>query len=156
MVYDRYAETVYSVLRRILGDAGAAEDALQEVFYQLWSVASRFEPQRGSLRSWLLVMARNRAISLIRKRPNVVFEQAELLRASSVVPQDMAAAQNELLARIRANLSQLPEEQRQAFEFAYFEGMTHSEIAERTQQPLGTVKTRLRTALDSLRRAFQS
>jgi RNA polymerase sigma-70 factor, ECF subfamily len=155
-IYDRHAGSVYSLLRRILRDESAAEEILQDVFFHLWKIATRFNPERGALRAWLLVIARNRALSHLRRRvqddPNGLDEQQLV---SAALPQDTAAAQSEIVEKVRNVLAQLPPEQCELFELAYFSGMTHSEIAERTGQPLGTVKTRLRTALTSLRRAIQ-
>lgn len=153
-IYDQYSGRVFSLLRRMLRDESAAEDILQDVFFRLWQIASRFDPDRGSLRGWLLVMARNRAISLLRSRPQTDSVDVDLGLVSPVMLQDTAAAQSEFVSRIRSILAQLPSEQCELFELAYFEGLTHTEIAERTKQPLGTVKTRLRTTLTSLRRAF--
>ncbi len=155
-IYDQYSGRIYSLLRRMLRDESAAEDILQDVFFHLWQIASRFEPNRGSLGGWLLVMARNRAISFLRQRPQTDTDDIELRLVSSAMPQDTAAAQSEFVSSIRRILAELPSEQCELFELAYFEGLTHTEIAERTKQPLGTVKTRLRTTLTSLRRAFNS
>lgn len=154
-IYDLYSSSIYSLLRRMLRDESAAEDILQDVFFQLWQIASRFDPNRGSLRGWLLVMARNRAISALRRRPQTDSEDIELRLVSPLMPQDTAAAQNELVSQIRSALNQLPSEHSKLFELAYFEGLSHSEIAQRTGQPLGTVKTRLRDTLANLRRVFQ-
>jgi len=154
-LYDRHSGILYSLLRRILRDESASEEVLQDVFLHLWRIAPRFDQQRGELRSWLLVMARNRAISYLRKRPLPESDDVELYAVSSTERQDVVVVQNDLIAKVRRAMSQLPGEQCSLFEMAYFEGMTHSEIADRTGQPLGTVKTRLRTALTSLRRAFQ-
>lgn len=155
-IYDRYAGMLLSVLNRILRDTQAAEEILQDVFYQLWSNASRFDPERGSLPGWLLVIARNRAISRLRRHNPAAGE--EILENTVAMPCDLesSAAQQQLLARVKNAFDQLPKEQRAAIELAYFEGMTHSEIAERTGDPLGTVKTRLRSALETLRRNLQS
>jgi RNA polymerase sigma-70 factor, ECF subfamily len=155
-LYDRYAGMLSSVLNRILRDSQAAEEILQDIFYQLWCSGSRFDPARGSLPGWLLVIARNRAISRLRRHNPAVGE--EILENTVVMPFDLesSAAQEQLLTRVKGALESLPKEQRAAVELAYFEGMTHSEIAERTGDPLGTVKTRLRSALESLRRNLQS
>lgn len=154
VLYDRYAGVVYSVARRVLRDAAAAEEILQDIFYQLWRTAANFDPARGSLAGWLLVTARNRAISRLRKRS--LAPAQELAEQAAVLPFNLesAVAQNQLMAKVKSALAQLPPEQRQALELAYFEGLTHSEIAARTGEPLGTVKTRLRAALDSLRRVL--
>jgi RNA polymerase sigma-70 factor (ECF subfamily) len=145
-----------SVLNRILRDNQAAEEILQDIFYQLWCSGSRFDPARGSLPGWLLVIARNRAISRLRRRNPAAGE--EILENTVVMPCDLEsnAAQQQLLTRVKGALESLPKEQRAAVELAYFEGMTHSEIAERTGDPLGTVKTRLRSAIETLKRNLQS
>ena len=155
-LYDRHSGIVYSLLRRIVRDETIAEDILQDVFFHFWSIAPSFDPERGVLRSWLLAIARNRAISHLRKRPQSDFSEIDCSAVSSSLPQDTAAAQSEMVSRVRGILAELPQGQRELFELAYFDGMTHAEIAERTGQPLGTVKTRLRTALTSLRRAYPS
>jgi RNA polymerase sigma-70 factor (ECF subfamily) len=155
--YDRYSRPVFSLLLRILQDKTVAEEVLQDVFFFLWQNASRFSPERGALQSWLLVMARNRAISYLRRRPRyeTLDELTEPWAASGQKLQDTAAEQGEIVARVRSALAQLPDEQNKLFELAYFSGLSHSEIAAQTGQPLGTVKTRLRTALTSVRRAFE-
>ena len=125
---------------------------MQDIFYQLWCNASRFDPARGSLPGWLLVIARNRAISRLRRHNPAAGE--EIVENTIVLPFDLesSASQKQLLERVKGAMESLPKEQRAAIEFAYFAGMTHSEIAERTGDPLGTVKTRLRTALETLKR----
>jgi RNA polymerase sigma-70 factor (ECF subfamily) len=155
-LYDRYAGMLSSVLNRILRDNQAAEEILQDIFYQLWCSSSRFDPERGSLPGWLLVIARNRAISRLRRHNPAAGE--EILENTVVMPCDLEsnAAQQQLLTRVKGALESLPKEQRAAVELAYFEGMTHSEIAERTGDPLGTVKTRLRSAIETLKRNLQS
>ena len=155
-LYDRYAGMLSSVLNRILRDTQAAEEILQDIFYQLWCSGSRFDPARGSLPGWLLVIARNRAISRLRRHNPAAGE--EILENTVIMPFDLesSAAQQQLLTRVKGALESLPKEQRAAVELAYFEGMTHSEIAERTGDPLGTVKTRLRSAIETLKRNLQS
>ena len=155
LLYDRHATHAYSLIRRIVQDEAAAEEILQDVFLHVWKVAPRFDEARGQLRGWLLVMARNRALSYLRKRQDVLVEDLDLYAVSASNIQETAAAHNQLTAKIRGVLDEMPPELSQLFELAYFEGMTHSEIAARTGQPLGTVKTRLRSGLTNLRRAFQ-
>jgi len=153
-LYDRYAGLLSSVLNRILRDTQAAEEILQDIFYQLWRTAAQFDPSRGSLPGWLMVIARNRAISRLRQHNPAAGE--ELLENTVSLPFNLEGviAQRELLGRVKGAIETLPKEQRAAVELAYFEGLTHSEIAERTGDPLGTVKTRLRTALETLKRAM--
>jgi RNA polymerase sigma-70 factor, ECF subfamily len=154
-LYDRYAGVLFSVLNRILRDTQAAEEILQDIFYQLWRTASRFDPSRGSLGGWLLVIARNRAISRLRRHNPAAGE--EIGENSVVVPGNLesAVAREELLGRIKSALDGLPQEQRAVLELAYFQGLTHSEIARHTGDPLGTVKTRLRIAVETLKRTFE-
>jgi RNA polymerase sigma-70 factor, ECF subfamily len=151
-LYARYSAVVYSVALRVLGDTGAAEDILQEVFMQLWRSPDVFDASRGSLAGWLAVIARNRAIDSLRKRrPEtditdvVVFFEPDMLRG---------AEWSRSLDKIRGVLASMPAPQRLALEMAFFEGLTHTEIAEKTGDPLGTIKTRIRTGLQALRKAF--
>lgn len=153
-LYDRYSRLVYSCALRITRDEGAAEEVLQDTFYQAWRSAEKFDPGRGSLAGWLLVSARNRAISRIRRRSER--DNEELDENSVALPSNVEsnAAQSILLQRVTAVMEQLSEPQREAVELAYFEGMTHTEIATRTGEPLGTVKTRIRSAMGILKRAL--
>ena len=154
-LYDRYSGMLSSVLNRILRDTQAAEEILQDVFYQLWRTAPNFDAARGSLPAWLAVIARNRAISRLRKHNPASGE--ELLENTAVLgfSLESAVAQKQLLTRVRGALEGLPREQQSCIELAYFQGMTHSEIARQTGDPLGTVKTRLRTAVETLKRDLQ-
>jgi len=152
LLYDRYSPVVYAVALRVLSDGSAAEDILQDVFMQLWRNPQAFNASRGSLATWLAVIARNRAIDQLRKkRPEV--EAAETV--ISVDPElDSAADRSKAIEKVRAVLGGMPEEQRAALEMAFFEGLTHVEIAGKTGQPLGTVKTRIRSGLVAVRKAF--
>jgi RNA polymerase sigma-70 factor (ECF subfamily) len=152
VLYDRYSPVVYAVALRVLSDNSAAEDILQDVFMQLWRNPQAFNASRGSLATWLAVIARNRAIDQLRKkRPEV--EAAEIV--ISVDPElESAADRSEAIEKVRAVLGGMPEEQRAALEMAFFEGLTHVEIAGKTGQPLGTVKTRIRSGLLAVRKAF--
>jgi RNA polymerase sigma-70 factor, ECF subfamily len=154
-LYDRYAGMLSSVLNRILRDTQAAEEILQDIFFQLWRSAPQFDASRGSLPGWLLVIARNRAISRLRRHNPASGE--ELLENTIVLPTNLEStlAQQQLIGKVKGALESLPKEQRAAVELAYFEGLTHSEIAARTGDPLGTVKTRLRSALETLKRNFR-
>lgn len=154
-LYDRYGSLVYSVANRILRDTGAAEEVLQDIFHRLWRAAASFDAERGSLGSWLLVMARNRSIDRLRRRGPAAEDPVESL-PPAILNIESDAARDEMVARVRRALEELPEPQRKAMELAYFEGLTQSEIASHTGDPLGTVKTRLRTALASLRKALGS
>jgi len=153
-LYDRYAALVYSVALRVLADTGAAEDVLQEVFMQLWRHPASFDARRGSLGPWLAVIARHRAIDALRKRR----PQTDLEDAVIAIEADLegAAERSRAVEKIRASLHAMPDKQRMALEMAFFEGMTHTEIAAQTGEPLGTVKTRIRAALVALRRALNA
>jgi RNA polymerase sigma-70 factor, ECF subfamily len=157
-LYDRYAGMLYAMLVRILRDTGAAEEVLQDLFLQLWRGAARFDASRGSLAGWLLVIGRNRALSRLRGK-----ERREILADSEefsieAVPSsgnlEDEAARRQLMERLRGAMAALPPEQREAVELAYFEGMTQTEIATRTGCPLGTVKSRVRAAMQTLKQLF--
>jgi RNA polymerase sigma-70 factor, ECF subfamily len=152
-LFDRYSSVLYSVALRVLGDTGAAEDVLQDVFMQLWRNPGSFDSSRGSLGAWLAVIARNRAIdALRRRRPESNLEDIVV----SVAPDFAGDADRARIAeKVRGLLGGMPLPQRAALEMAYFEGMTHTEIAAKTGEPLGTIKTRIRAGLTSLRKAFQ-
>jgi RNA polymerase sigma-70 factor, ECF subfamily len=153
-LYDRYSPVVYAVALRVLGDTGAAEDVLQDVFMQLWRNPGAFDSSRGSLGAWLAVITRNRAIDALRKRrPENDIEDVVI----SVEP-DMAgeADRARVGEKVRAALGGMPDAQRKALELAYYEGLTHSEIAAKTGEPLGTIKTRIRAGLMTLRKAFST
>jgi len=154
-LYDRHARPIYSLALRILGDVTDAEDVVQEVFSQAWRQASRYSASRGAVAAWLLTLARSRAIDRLRAkraRPAGVTDERiadQLVDASPAV--DSMVLSSEQVSRVRAALDELPLLQRAALELAYFEGLTHAEIADRLEQPLGTVKTRIRLAMLKLR-----
>jgi RNA polymerase sigma-70 factor (ECF subfamily) len=153
-LYDRYSSVVYAVALRVLGDTGSAEDVLQEVFLQLWCNPGAFDAARGSLGSWLAVITRNRAIDSLRKRrPETDIEDMMLSVAPDLAGQaDLARASE----KVRGVMGSMTLDQRNALEMAYWQGMSHSEIADKTGEPLGTVKTRIRAGLMALRKAFQT
>jgi RNA polymerase sigma-70 factor, ECF subfamily len=151
-LYERYSSIVYSVALRVLGDSGAAEDILQEVFMQLWRSPNVFDATRGSLPGWLAVITRNRAIDSLRKRR----PEADITDLVVSIEPDLAGAaeSSRALEKIRGALGGMARPQRSALEMAFFEGLTHTEIAEKTGEPLGTIKTRIRAGLLTLRKAF--
>jgi RNA polymerase sigma-70 factor (ECF subfamily) len=151
-LYERYSSIVYSVALRVLGDTGAAEDILQEVFMQLWRSPDAFDATRGSLPGWLAVITRNRAIDSLRKRR----PETDITDVIVSIEPDLAggAEFSRALEKIRGALGGMPPTQRSALEMAFFEGLTHTEIADKTGEPLGTIKTRIRAGLLTLRKAF--
>jgi RNA polymerase sigma-70 factor (ECF subfamily) len=154
-LYDRYSGFVYSVALRVLRDTAAAEEILQDIFMQLWRKASQFDAQRGSLPAWLLVMTRNRAISRLRQRDPISNASVEEASASIPYRLDHFLIQRELMGKVRVAMEGLPAVQREMLQLAYFDGLSHSEIAQRTGEPLGTIKTRLRSAVQTLRQTCE-
>ena len=153
-LYDRYSKVVYSVALRVLRDPASAEDVLQEIFMQIWRTPDSFIATRGSLGGWLAVVSRNRSIdALRRKRPTESVDEIGLASPTNLADE---AERNLMMGKARETIALLPVEQRKTLEMAFFDGLTHSEIAEMTGDPLGTVKTRIRSALLTLRKAFQS
>jgi RNA polymerase sigma-70 factor (ECF subfamily) len=136
----------------------AAEDVVQEAFVSLWRQAPRFDPERGQVRSWLLTIVHHKAVDAVRRRSGrnerALPEGPEEFVATRGRPEELTEWAMEAEA-VREALRQVPEEQRAAIEMAYFEGLTHVEIAERTNVPLGTVKSRLRIGLEKMRTALR-
>jgi len=153
-LYDRYSSIVYSVALRVLADTGAAEDVLQEVFMQLWRNPTAFDASRGSLGAWLAVITRNRSIDALRKRRS----ETDIDEVIVSVQPDLAseAERTRALEKVRGVLGSMPVSQRTALELAFFEGLTHTEIAGKTGEPLGTIKTRIRSGLLTIRKAFEA
>lgn len=155
-LYDRYARVSLALAGRILGDRSEAEDVLQIVFTRVWQEAGRYDPARGSATAWLLSLVRNGAIDRLRRREAL---QRATLHAidqsasgsSSDAPEGAPAEEKAKLARA---VAELPSDQRQVIELAYFEGLSQTQIAQRLGEPLGTVKTRVRLGMNKLRQAM--
>ena len=154
IIFKRYGGAVFSVALRILRDPSQAEDVMQEILFQLWKSSESFVHGRGSLGAWLVVVARNRSIDALRRRKPTTSTEDVVLAS----PQNLAseAERNTIIAKVRGFMVSLPPEQQKSLEMAFFEGMSHTEIAEKTGDPLGTVKTRIRLALLSLRKALEA
>jgi RNA polymerase sigma-70 factor, ECF subfamily len=156
-LYDRHSTAVYSLALRVVRRREDAEDVTQQVFTQAWRSSARYDQSRGVVAAWLLMMARSRAIDCVRRRNPArdgVSDDERLAAIPDPGPSvEHVVATSEQVERVRTAIDALPEEQRMAVELAYYDGLTHSEIAARTATPLGTVKTRVRSALQTLRAA---
>lgn len=153
-LYDRYGRVAYTLILRIVRDAATAEDLVQETFLRIWNRVQGFDGDRGALGGWLLAVARNRAIDYLRSaggRLRNAVELNENTHPSLFLDLDKRILNADNARRLRQALEKLNPNQRNVIELAYFEGLSQSEMAERTGQPLGTVKTWVRTALKLLR-----
>lgn len=159
VLFDRHIRAVYSIALRVVRDESEAEEVVQDVFAQVWRQSARYDRTRGTVAAWLLTIARTRAIDRLRARrarPDTSAASIDLPAehvAPSVDPVDVIDAERDA-QRVRMALDELPVLQRLALELAYFEGLTQSEIAQRLEEPLGTVKTRIRLGLLKLRDAL--
>jgi RNA polymerase sigma-70 factor (ECF subfamily) len=159
-LYDRHSRLVYSIAIQMLGDGGRAEEVTLDVFTRLWENAASYDPARAKVRTWIVSMARNRAIDVLRRigaRPEgssvPLSDVGHQLEANGVTPEE--AVEKTLEAeRVREALAELPPEQEHVITLAYFRGYTQSEIADTLNLPLGTVKTRIRLGMEKLRRTF--
>ena len=159
-LYDRLSGPLYSLAVKMLGDANEAQDALQDVFVQIWRRAASYDSSQSSVFSWAMLMTRSRVIDRLRARGRRLHVVASSIDdESSSVAIDASAAEdttdtvdrNDEAMRLRSVLEKLPTDQRQAIELAFFGALTHHEIADRLQQPLGTIKARIRRGLLKLR-----
>jgi RNA polymerase sigma-70 factor, ECF subfamily len=154
--YDRHGGAVYSLAHRIVGDPGMAEDVTQEAFLSMWRSKARFDPARGSVRSWALGIVRNRAIDALRRSsrpaPKLDSDDEAVLESQAAAEHtEVEAIRRETSGRLREALGLLPRDQSQVIELAYFGGFSHSEIAEMLGAPLGTIKGRMRLGLEKIR-----
>ena len=163
LFYDRWSQRVHDLAFWILKDADEAEDVVEETFWQAWRTASRYDARRGAASTWLMMIARSRALDRLRARRRQADWTATPATTNALLDQAMkpeaADARSESADRsvtVAAALSSLPAEQRQAVELAFFGGLSHSEIAAQVAEPLGTVKTRIRLALQKLRQRLES
>jgi RNA polymerase sigma-70 factor (ECF subfamily) len=157
--YDRYAPLAYGVILRIVGDPTDAADVLQDVFWEAWQAAASYDPGRGVPEAWVVTRARARAIDrvrAVRRRSRTFVEPVdEVASAAAADPGSDVAEQAVARTTVAGALGQLPDAQREVIELAYWEGLTQTEIAERLEQPLGTVKTRMRLGLQRLRETIR-
>jgi RNA polymerase sigma-70 factor (ECF subfamily) len=150
-LYDRYGRPAYGLALRVLRDEALAEDAVQEAFLAIWRTASRFVPERGKASTWILTLVHRRAVDLVRheeRRRADTLEHAPEPSGRAVDEEAWLRLQRE---RVQDALRQLPDQQREAIELAYYGGFTQSELAERLGQPLGTIKSRMFMGLARLR-----
>jgi RNA polymerase sigma-70 factor (ECF subfamily) len=153
-LYDQYGRLAYSLILRVVRDTGVAEDLVQETFLRVWNRVQGFDAKKGALGPWLLAVARNRAIDYLRSttgraRNSLELEATEHPALFSDMEKDLLLSDK--ARRLKAAIQKLSPKQREVIELAYFEGLSQTEMAERMGQPLGTVKTWVRTALRNLR-----
>jgi RNA polymerase sigma-70 factor (ECF subfamily) len=164
-LYDRYGAMAYSLACAVVGEHADAEEVVAEAFAQVWRSAAGFDPARGSVPAWIATICRTRALDLVRSRKRrarvveeaaVVSDEGEsLVFAPAFESADRSAELTETSAIVRKSLADLPAEQRRVIELAYFGGLSQSEIAAQLSQPLGTVKTRMRSGMEKLRQALR-
>lgn len=157
-LYDRHSRIIYSLAFRIVGDPPEAEEIVQDVFAQAWRQAERYDTSRGVVVAWLLMIARSRAIDRVRSRRGLppLAPDGEKGLASMADPAEgpeLQTLSTEQVRNLKRALDTLPLQQRMAIQLAFYEGLTHVEIAERLEEPLGTVKTRIRLGLLKLKTA---
>jgi RNA polymerase sigma-70 factor (ECF subfamily) len=163
-LYDRYGRLVFSLAVNIINDASVAEEITQDVFLQVWKKSATYQVEHGKVAAWLTGITRNRAIDILRRnssRPEghridwaLAVEEPDIPDGN--IPVENQVEQNQQGTHLRQAVSDLPPEQKQVLEMAYFFGMTQEEIAAQTGEPLGTVKTRIRLAMQKLRNQFSS
>src|SRR5687768_12226408 len=150
-LYDRYGRAAYGLSLRILRDEALAQDAVQEGFLTIWRTAARFVPERARASTWILTLVHRRAVDLVRREERRRAESLELAPEPSEGSAEEAAWLRLERARVQTALAELPDQQREAIELAYYGGYTQSELAERLGQPLGTIKSRMFAGLSRLR-----
>jgi RNA polymerase sigma-70 factor (ECF subfamily) len=158
VIYDRHAGAAFSLAYRICSQRALAEDVVQEAFLSLWHSRTRYDRNRGSVRTWLLGIVHNRAIDALRRRSvrdrGLVHDEGIEERVAAPDRTDLEVARREEAREIRDALDELPQEQSQVIELAYFGGMTHVQIAAKLQMPVGTIKGRMRLGLSKMRMAL--
>ncbi len=157
-LYDRYAGYVLSLSWRVLREREEAEEVVQDVFWQLWKGHIRYDPARGRFATWLYTVARNRSIDRVRRRgvAGRVANPEHLPEAHAEGDPETAANRAQRRVAVHEALRQLPDNQRQALELCFYDGLSHREVSERLQSPLGTVKSRIRAALTTLKDSLET
>lgn len=162
-LYDRSSSLLFTLALRILGDRDEAAEVLQEVYLEVWRKVVRYNPARGSPTAWLVTMTRSRALDRLRSRAARGYGMTDSIQNTPLtdLPDGnpgplQASADLELRALVEKALDELPEAQREALELAYYQGLSHTEIAARLNEPLGTVKTRIQLGMSKLRTALRS
>ena len=155
-LYDRWVRSLYSLVLHLLKDPDEAEDVVEETFWQAWRKADSYEPSKGAVSTWLLTIGRRKALDRLRSRKRNREDSIDGMSGFADLPSGLPdpeaqAEGSELRETVRAALRELPNEQREVLELGYFSGLSQAEIAEKTGQPLGTVKTRMRLAMQKLR-----
>ena len=159
-LYERYSKVVYAIALRIIGQAADAEDVVVDSFWQVWQQAASYDASRGQLRTWIVTIARSRALDrlrVLRRSPLADAEEVDVAGREMAGADDpeQTAWLSQQSSIVRTALASLPREQRQALELAYYHGLSQSEVAERLGEPLGTIKTRIRLGMMKLREQLQ-
>jgi len=161
MFYERYKGLVYSLTLRMLDDRGAAEEVTLDAFTRIWHQAADFRPDRATVKTWLLSIARNRTIDVLRMRRRhwdqnpTQWADGELETLPDSSNPEQEVAELDIRHKVQAAIAELPDEQKDALSLAYFKGLSHSQIATALNQPLGTVKGRIRTAMLQLQKTLK-
>lgn len=150
-LYDRYGRPAYGLALRVLRDEALAEDAVQEAFLSLWRTASRFVPEKGKASTWILTLVHRRSVDLVRREEQRRADPLDHVAEPGGGSVDEEAWLRLQRERVQGALKQLPDQQREALELAYYGGFTQSELAERLGQPIGTIKSRMFAGLSRLR-----
>lgn len=160
-LYERYSNVVYAIALRIIGQTAEAEDVVVDCFWQVWQQAANYDTARGQVRTWIVTIARSRALDRLRalRRAPVVSVEDDLRSVQETRAEDNPEHETwlaEQSALVRQALATLPREQREALALAYYRGLSQSEIAEQLGEPLGTIKTRIRLGMMKLREQLQA
>jgi RNA polymerase sigma-70 factor, ECF subfamily len=161
VLYDRYSRLVFSMAYRTVGDSGLAEEITQEVFLRVWEKAHTYRPEQAKVITWIASITRYRAIDILRQqkiRPEgnrADWDDGLVQENSDAAEVEQIVELRQRQSRVRAALTDLPDEQRRALALAFFYGYSHSQIAELLQEPLGTIKTRIRSGMQKLRQLLE-